>query len=138
MLHLAPGQRIAFHGHMLAVASRRGRMLMHPKALLLGETRHETYNSSESIGDTELVCTVVEFLDGVNEPLYCPDRVRRGYRASVPTCFRSTQTSWSWLSRHRTRARKPGMSVFRLDLVDDPYLAGCTVRIFVLAEVFLS
>lgn len=94
MIHLAPGQRISFHRHVLdyfwtAVTTGRGRQHMHDgttveKTYLAGETRHETYRRGEykihdleNIGDTELVFTTVEFLDSANEPLPIPDSLRR-------------------------------------------------------------
>ena len=53
-----------------------------------GETRHFHYggdeymlHSVENIGDTELLFTTVEFIDGENEPLEIPD----GYRLKEPT-----------------------------------------------------
>ena len=94
MIHLGPGQRIAFHRHVLdyfwtAVTTGRGRQRMHDgttmeKTYLAGETRHETYGRGEykihdleNIGDTELAFTTVEFLDSANEPLAIPNSVRR-------------------------------------------------------------
>jgi len=93
-LHLAPGERIGFHRHVLnyfwsAVTTGRGRQHMHDgttveKTYLAGETRHEHYGPGEykihdlqNIGDTDLVFTTVEFLDSANEPLEVPDSVRR-------------------------------------------------------------
>ena len=38
-------------------------------------------HSVENIGDTELLFTTVEFIDGENEPLEIPD----GYRLKEPT-----------------------------------------------------
>ena len=53
-----------------------------------GETRHFHYgegeymlHSVENIGDTELLFTTVEFIDGENRPLEIPD----GYRLKEPT-----------------------------------------------------
>jgi len=94
MIHLAPGERIAFHRHVLnyfwtAVTTGRGRQHMHDgttveKTYLAGETRHENYelgeykiHDLENIGDTELVFTTVEFLDSANQALAVPDNVRR-------------------------------------------------------------
>jgi hypothetical protein len=94
MIRLAPGERIAFHRHVLdyfwtVVTTGRGRQHLHDgttidKTYLAGETRHETYQSGEykihdleNIGDAELVFTTVEFLDGANKPLPVPDSVRR-------------------------------------------------------------
>ena len=95
MIHLAPGQRIAFHRHVLdyfwtAVTSGRGRQYMHNGTILeksysAGETRHESYklgeykiHDLENIGSTELVFTTVEFLDSANTPHSVPDCVRTG------------------------------------------------------------
>jgi len=94
MIHLAPGQRLGFHRHVLdyfwtAVTTGRGRQHMHTgmtveKTYDAGETRHERYplgeykiHDLENIGDTQLVFTTVEFLDSANEPLPVPDAVRR-------------------------------------------------------------
>ena len=93
MIHLAPGQRIAFHRHVLdyfwtAVTTGRGRQYRHDGAILektysVGETCHESYkfgeykiHDLENIGDTELAFTTVEFLDSANAPLSVPDRIR--------------------------------------------------------------
>ena len=93
-LHLAPGERIGFHRHVLdyfwtAVTTGRGRQHMHDgttieKTYLAGETRHEHYklgeykvHDLENIGDTDLVFTTVEFLDSANPPLEVPESVRR-------------------------------------------------------------
>ena len=53
-----------------------------------GETRHFYYgqdeymlHSVENIGDTELLFTTVEFIDGKNKPLEIPD----GYRLKEPS-----------------------------------------------------
>jgi hypothetical protein len=53
-----------------------------------GETRHFHYgpgdymvHSLENVGETELVFTTVEFLDGLNAPLAIPDDVRLGASA---------------------------------------------------------
>jgi len=94
MIHLAPGQRIEFHRHVLdyfwtAVTTGRGRQHIHDgrtleKTYVAGETRHEKYRLSEykihdleNIGDTELVFTTVEFLDSANQPLPIPDSIQR-------------------------------------------------------------
>jgi len=95
MIHLAPGQRIAFHRHVLdyfwtAVSAGRGRQYRHDgtiqeKTYAVGETCHESYklgeykiHDLENIGDTELAFTTVEFLDSANAPLSVPDSVRPG------------------------------------------------------------
>lgn len=94
MIHLAPGQRIGFHRHVLdyfwtAVTTGRGRQHIHDETTIektyrAGETRHETFKAGEykihdleNIGDTELVFTTVEFLNSANKPLSVPDGVRR-------------------------------------------------------------
>ena len=93
MIHLAPGERIAFHRHVLdyfwtAVTTGRGRQHVHDGSTLektysAGETRHESYKSGEykvhdleNIGDTELVFTTVEFLDSANKRLPIPENIR--------------------------------------------------------------
>jgi hypothetical protein len=72
MIHLAPGERLAFHRHVLdyfwtAVTTGRGRQHVHDgsileKTYMAGETRHEQYGPGEykihdlqNIGETELV-----------------------------------------------------------------------------------
>lgn len=99
MIHLAPGQRIEFHRHVLdyfwtAVTTGRGRQYKHDGTVLektyeAGETRHESYQRGEykihdleNIGTTELVFTTVEFLDSANEALPVPDSVRSGGKNS--------------------------------------------------------
>lgn len=94
MIHLAPGQRIGFHRHVLdyfwtAVTTGRGRQHLHngmtlEKTYSAGETRHETYKAGEykihdleNIGDTDLVFTTVEFLASANKPLTVPESIRR-------------------------------------------------------------
>jgi quercetin dioxygenase-like cupin family protein len=93
MIHLAPGERIAFHRHVLdyfwtAVTTGRGRQHVHDgrtleKTYSAGETQHESYKSGEykvhdleNIGDTELVFTTVEFLDSANKRLPIPENIR--------------------------------------------------------------
>jgi len=93
MIHLAPGERIAFHRHVLdyfwtAVTTGRGRQHVHDgrtleKTYSAGETQHESYKSGEykvhdleNIGDTELVFTTVEFLDSANKHLPIPENIR--------------------------------------------------------------
>lgn len=85
-IRLKPGERIAFHRHVLdyfwtSVTGGRARsndseghtveMSYEP-----GETRHATYGPGEfklhdleNIGDNEMIFTTVEFLDSANEPL---------------------------------------------------------------------
>jgi hypothetical protein len=95
MIHLAPGERLGFHRHVLdyfwtALTTGRGRQHMHDGSILekmymAGETRHEHYGPGEykihdlqNIGETELVFTTVEFLDSSNEALHVPDHTRAG------------------------------------------------------------
>ena len=92
-LVLEPGKRCPFHRHVnpyfwsahTAGLSRGytcdGRMADLP--VTPGMTRHFDYgpgqsmlHSVENIGDTTLVFTTVEFLDGPNRPLDVPDNVR--------------------------------------------------------------
>lgn len=92
-LTLAPGERCAFHRHVNPYfwSSHRdgmgrsyfsdGRIVDAP--YYAGETRHYHYgkgeymlHSIENIGEEDLVFTTVEFIDGENEPLAVPDRVR--------------------------------------------------------------
>ena len=92
-LHIPVGQRCAFHRHVLtyfwtahsAGVARGyfedGRVLDTPH--YQGETKHLAYgkgeymvHSVENIGETDLVFTTVEFLDGANPPLPVPDSVR--------------------------------------------------------------
>ncbi len=92
-LHIAPGKRCGFHRHVnryfwtaMVPGKARGyfssgeiRDVEHYK----GETRHFDYGKDdemlhavENIGDTELIFTTVEFIDGPNAPLPVPDHVR--------------------------------------------------------------
>jgi hypothetical protein len=99
LIHLAPGQRIPFHRHVLnyfwtVTSAGRGRQFMHDgrileKSYAVGETRHESYKAGEfkvhdleNVGDTELAFTTVEFLDSENAPLPVPDSVRSHPQAS--------------------------------------------------------
>ena len=94
-IRLKPGERIGFHRHVLdyfwtAVTAGRGRSRMQDgstvdRSYFAGETQHESYDAGESkthdlenTGDTELIFTTVEFLDGANSPLPVPDAVRLG------------------------------------------------------------
>jgi quercetin dioxygenase-like cupin family protein len=93
MIHLAPGERIGFHRHVLdyfwtSVTGGRGRQHVHDGTTVEytyqpGETRHETYGPGqfkvhdlENLGDKEMVFMTIEFLDSANKPLAIPDRVR--------------------------------------------------------------
>lgn len=92
-LHIAPGKRCSFHRHVnryfwtaMVPGKARGyfssgeiRDVEHYK----GETRHFDYgvgdemlHAVENIGDTELIFTTVEFIDGPNAPLAIPDEMR--------------------------------------------------------------
>jgi len=92
-LHIAPGQRCNFHTHVLdyfwsAHAPGRARGYYNDGRIVdvehfKGETKHFTFgpgqsftHSVENIGDTDLLFTTVEFLDGANTPLPIPDSVR--------------------------------------------------------------
>jgi hypothetical protein len=91
-IRLAPGERIGFHRHVLdyfwtAVTPGRARSHQQDGTTIeveyeVGETRHENYGPGqykihdlENIGDTELVFTTVEFLQGANLPLDLPREV---------------------------------------------------------------
>ncbi len=102
-LRLPPGKRCPFHRHVLdyfwtchtsGVARgyfEDGRVIdveHYP-----GHTKHMTYkqgehllHSVENIGNTELVFTTVEFLDGANAPLKLPADVRRAM-TTEPSAF---------------------------------------------------
>jgi beta-alanine degradation protein BauB len=92
-IRLKPGERFGFHRHVLDYfwsALNAGRARAHlddgatvEHAYTAGETRHEAHAAGhfkvhdlENIGDTELIFTTVEFLDGANAPLPVPHRVR--------------------------------------------------------------
>jgi quercetin dioxygenase-like cupin family protein len=85
-IHLAPGQRLPFHRHVLdyfwsvlthgRALSRYGDGRVEEFQYVPGETRHLHYGAGQSmihdlenIGDTELIFTTVEFLDSANPPL---------------------------------------------------------------------
>ena len=85
-IHLAPGQRLPFHRHVLdyfwtvltpgQARSRHGDGTIHNVRYAPGATQHRRFEAGESmihdlenIGTTELVFTTVEFLDGPNPPL---------------------------------------------------------------------
>ena len=93
MINLKPGQRFGFHRHVLdyfwtSVSGGSGRQhLMDGSTVEYsyqpGETRHETYATSqfkvhdlENIGDAELVFMTVEFLNSANKPLPIPQAAR--------------------------------------------------------------
>ncbi|WP_299484230.1 hypothetical protein [uncultured Roseibium sp.] len=92
-LRLAPGKRCAFHRHVNPYfwsAHRAGKARgffssgeIRDVEHYEGETKHFYYSAGEymlhaveNIGDTELLFTTVEFLDGPNTPLEVPDSVR--------------------------------------------------------------
>ncbi|WP_281931412.1 hypothetical protein [Roseibium album] len=92
-LRLPPGKRCPFHRHVNPYfwsAHRAGKARgyfsngeIKDVEHYEGETRHFFYgegeymlHSVENIGDTELLFTTVEFLDGPNTPLEVPDSVR--------------------------------------------------------------
>ncbi len=94
-LSLKPGERIAFHTHVLdyfwtAVTAGRGRShfadgRVSEMGYQPGDTRHHTYAAGEfmihdleNIGDTDMVFTTVEFLDSANAPLDLPADVTAG------------------------------------------------------------
>jgi beta-alanine degradation protein BauB len=92
-IRLKPGERFGFHRHVLdyfwsALNAGCARAHLDDGATVehtytAGETRHETHAAGhfkvhdlENTGDTELIFTTVEFLDGANKPLPVPDSVR--------------------------------------------------------------
>lgn len=92
-LRLAPGYRCAFHRHVnpyFWTAHNPGKARGYFSSGTIkdvehyaGETKHFHYgageymlHSVENIGDTELLFTTVEFLDGPNAPLDVPDSIR--------------------------------------------------------------
>lgn len=92
-LEIAPGARCGFHRHVnpyfwSALTAGRGRSYfsdgaVRDSAYTVGETRHYYYGPGdymlhciENIGDTPLLFTTVEFLDGTNPPLAIPDDKR--------------------------------------------------------------
>lgn len=92
-LNLKPGERIAFHTHVLdyfwtAVTGGRARS-HHGDGRIAevsyepGDTQHHKYAAGEfmiydleNIGETELVFTTVEFLDSENAPLAFPQNAQ--------------------------------------------------------------
>lgn len=97
-LYLPVGKRCAFHRHQLDyfwTAHTEGKArgyyddgrivdVTHYK----GETKHFTFgagehfiHSVENIGDTDLIFTTVEFLNGANRPLSIPDGLRLKHAA---------------------------------------------------------
>lgn len=92
-LTIPPGKRCDFHRHVLTyfwTAHKGGRARNYfedgstvDANYYTGETRHLTFGKDEymihaveNIGDTELLFTTVEFLDGPNTPLPVPDAIR--------------------------------------------------------------
>ena len=93
IIHLAPGERIGFHRHVLdyfwtSVNGGHARQHLMDGTIVEhtytpGETRHETYGPGEykvhdleNLGDREMIFNTIEFLDSANEALPVPDRVR--------------------------------------------------------------
>lgn len=92
-LHIAPGARCGFHRHVnryfwTSLVDGKARGYFSSGAIkdvehYAGETKHFNYgagdhmvHSVENIGDTPLVFTTVEFIDGPNAPLDIPDSMR--------------------------------------------------------------
>jgi hypothetical protein len=92
-LRLEPGERIAFHQHVLDyfwTAITPGKAISHmddghvvEAVYAAGDTKHHHYakgeykiHDLENVGDTPLVFTTVEFLDSENAALDLPDAVR--------------------------------------------------------------
>lgn len=92
-LTLEPGKRCPFHRHVSpyfwtchSTGLSRGYTSdgeIKELPLTVGQTQHFIYgegefmlHSVENIGETTLLFTTVEFLDGPNRPLDVPDRVR--------------------------------------------------------------
>jgi len=92
-LRLPPGKRCAFHRHVnpyfwSSNSSGKARGFFSDGRIkdvehYPGETRHYTYRAGEymlhsvqNIGDSELLFTTVEFLDGPNDALPVPDAIR--------------------------------------------------------------
>lgn len=92
-LRIAPGKRCNFHRHVnryfwTSMVDGKARGYFSSGAIkdvdhYAGETKHFDYgegdhmvHSVENIGDTELVFTTVEFIDGPNTPLAIPDDFR--------------------------------------------------------------
>ena len=90
---LAPGARIGFHTHVLdyfwtAVTSGRARSHYGDGRVAevdyrAGDIQHLSFGAGEAmthdlanIGDTELIFTTVEFLNGANQPLALPAAIR--------------------------------------------------------------
>ena len=89
IIHLAPGERIGFHRHVLDyfwTAVLGGRALQHVHdgttveyTYQPGETRHETYGKGEfkvddleNLSDKEMIFMTVEFKDSANKPMPLP------------------------------------------------------------------
>ena len=92
-LHIVPGGRSNFHRHVnkyfwTSHAAGKARGYFHDGRIIdvshyVGQTKHFDFgpgeffaHSVENIGDTDLLFTAVEFLDGPNKPLPVPDSVR--------------------------------------------------------------
>lgn len=92
-LRIAPGARCGFHRHVnryfwTSLVDGKARGYFSSGAIkdvihYAGETKHFDYgagdhmvHSVENIGDTELIFTTVEFIDGPNTALDIPDSMR--------------------------------------------------------------
>jgi hypothetical protein len=96
MMHLQPGERVAAHHHVLDyfwVALTAGRtrsyrtngagVFVDESELMPGSVAYTKYGTGEfklhdleNIGTTEVIFTVVEFLDSPNQPIPIPNAVR--------------------------------------------------------------
>jgi beta-alanine degradation protein BauB len=94
LIQLAPGERLAFHRHVLDyfwTAVTEGEAISHidggaatRSRYFAGETKHLSFAAGEfmvhdlhNTGDSELVFVTVEFLQSANQPLPLPAGVRR-------------------------------------------------------------
>ena len=92
-IRLAPGERLAFHRHVLDyfwtcvsggdAISRDGEGNTKGRRYGVAETRALSFGEGESMihdlsnaGNADIVFTTVEFLDSANKPLPLPDSVR--------------------------------------------------------------
>ena len=99
-IELRPGERIGFHTHVLdyfwtAVTSGRARSRFGDGRVVeteyrAGDIQHMTFSPGRStthdlanIGDTDLIFTTVEFLDGVNPAFALPADVRAEAEAAA-------------------------------------------------------
>src|SRR3954467_9610892 len=94
-IRLRPGERIGFHKHVLDyfwtalnaghARSNHADGTAYESEYYPGQTQHATYAAGEfkihdleTIGDTALLFSTVEFLDSANKPLPVPNAVRVG------------------------------------------------------------